>query len=203
MNAPQQLGFDAMLSDAKTENHQRMRARETAHMPETMQEAVPFYRDLLERHHAAMLTADTEQVAELREEAHLLAELLNGGDPGILAHPEAPGYVLADQTAAPDGTVPIWGQKGRFTVTIDGMAVAIAMEGLFSVCSHAHWLGFQARAVDPTKPFLSETGFRSFLGIYADPVRGVSPGAFAENVLRAYVQKELKGKLCMIKSISN
>ena len=199
MGAPQQLGFDALLADAKAENRQRRFARETAHMPETMAAALPFYRDLLARHHAAMLAGDAPLVADLREEAHTLAELLNGGDPGILAHPDAPGYVLAEQTAAPDGQIPLWGQQGRFTVTIDRMAVRVAMEGLFSVCSHAHWLGFQARAVDPAQPFLSETGFRSFLGIYAEPVQGLTTSAFVEKVLRAYVQKDLKGRLRRIK----
>ena len=49
MNQPQQLGFgfDDMLKE-----------QETAHLPGTMDAAIPFYRNLIERHHAAMLAGD-------------------------------------------------------------------------------------------------------------------------------------------------
>lgn len=55
-----------------------------------MEEAVPFYRDLLAKQHQAMLTGDIEEAMALRSEAHLLAEKLNGYAPGILADEEAP-----------------------------------------------------------------------------------------------------------------
>ena len=39
-----QLGFGDLLADADTANEQRQLDRETAHLPGTMAEALPFYR---------------------------------------------------------------------------------------------------------------------------------------------------------------
>ena len=73
-----QLGSNALLSGADSENRGRTFERETAHLPGTMVCALPYYRGLLDRHHAAMLAADAE-------EAHKLERKLNGGEPGIIA----------------------------------------------------------------------------------------------------------------------
>jgi hypothetical protein len=74
MTQPQQLGFgfDAMLKE-----------QETVHLPGTMDEAIPFYRKLIERHHTAMLAGDVPAAMKLCEEAHELAVKVNGGDAGI------------------------------------------------------------------------------------------------------------------------
>jgi hypothetical protein len=37
-----------------------------------MDAALPFYRDLISRHHSAMLAGDAETVTALRDEAHYL-----------------------------------------------------------------------------------------------------------------------------------
>tara|TARA_R110002110_G_scaffold257206_2_gene473164 strand:- start:19425 stop:19757 length:333 start_codon:yes stop_codon:yes gene_type:complete len=105
----EQLGFDDLLSDTDRDNRERIFGRATAHLPETMAEAVPYYWTLLDQHHAAMMEADVEEAMRLRKEAHNLAVKLNGGDGGILAHDNAPGYVLARETAAPIGIEPLWG----------------------------------------------------------------------------------------------
>ena len=52
--------------------------------------------------------------------------------------------------------------------------------------------------MDYDRPFLSETGYRSFLGIYADPVPGMLPDEFAHEVVQSYVARALKGKLLAI-----
>lgn len=166
-----------------------------------MDKALPFYRDLIDRHHAAMLAANVDEVMRLRDEADKLALRLNGGEPGILAHDDAPGYVLARGTAAAAGAVPLWGQTGDFIIAVDGMRVRIEQDGIFGICSHAClWLGFKAHAVDLDRPFLSETGYRSFLGIHADPRPGLTPDAFAREVIAAHVARDLKGGLVPIKA---
>ena len=71
-HAPGQLGFDALLSVADSDNRARKFERETAHLPATMEEALPFYRILLRQHHAAMLGADVDEAIRLREEARKL-----------------------------------------------------------------------------------------------------------------------------------
>ena len=194
-----QLGFDALLSAAAQDNSRRKFERETAHLPGTMYVALPFYRQILERHNAAMMAADIDETMGLREEAHQLARRLNGGDTGILAGPDSPGNVLARDTAAPENTVPLWGQEGSFIITIEDMRVRIEMDGMFGIgAGFGFWPGFSAHAVDTDKPFISETGYRSFLGIHADAESGLTPDAFAAKVIRAHIAHHLKGRLVRI-----
>jgi hypothetical protein len=158
-----QLGFDALLAAFDETNVEQAFARETAHLPSTIDEAMPFMRGLIERHHAAMLVDDFDEVMDLREEARLLASRLNGGKPGILAGNDAPGCVLERETAAPVGAQPLWGQHGEFCVTIGAMEVRVEIDGMFGIGSTS-CLGpaFYAHAVDYARPFLSETGYRLF-----------------------------------------
>ena len=190
-----QLGFDAFLADAEAENRARKFERETGHLPGTMDRALPFYRVLLRQHHAAMLAADVDETMRLREEAHRFALRLNGGEPGILAGPDAPGCVLEDETAASPGAVPLWGQTGEFVITVDRMRVRIEQDGIFGIAAcHCLWPGFSAHAVEFERPFLSPTGYRSLLGIYAEPVPHMSPDEFVREVIATYVTRDLKGR---------
>lgn len=194
-----QLGFEGLLTTAAEDNRKRKVERETGHLPGTMEEAIPFYRLLIRQHHAAMLASDVEAAMRLRKEADLLALRLNNGEPGILAGEDAPGSVLSRETAAAPGTVPLWGQEGEFVIVVGGMRVRIEMDGMFGIgSSFGYWPGFAAHAVDHLSPFISETGYRSFLGIHADPVAGLTPDMFAEKIIAAHIRGELKGKLVAI-----
>jgi hypothetical protein len=194
-----QLGFGELLADAESANVRRQLDRETAHLPGTMAEALPFYRAMIDRHHAAMLAADIEEAMRIREDAHRLAAKLNGGTCGIIAGPDAPGCILESETEAAPGTVPLWGQAGEFTVAVDAMRVRIEIKGMFGIGgTFSPFPGFYARAVDMNRPFLSETGFRSFLGVYGDPVPGLTPEEFVRAVIAAHVRRELKGRLTAI-----
>lgn len=195
----QQLGFDELLQVAAHDNAARRLDRQTAHLPGGMDEAIPFFRGLIAKHHAAMLAADVEQVTRLRKEARLLAVKLNGGNAGICAHDDAPAYVLARATQAELGTVPLWGQTAEFEVAVAGAAVRIEMDGIFGIGgSSCFWLGFSAHAVDWQRPFISETGYLSFLGVCADPVPGLTPAAYVEQCIMAHVRHELRGRLVAI-----
>jgi hypothetical protein len=194
-----QLGFDGFLSDAETVNRVREQDRKTAHLPGTMAEGFPYYRSLMERHHAAMLAADIEQALALREEAHLLAEKLNGFEPGIIADEDAPGCVLERGTRAADGVAPIWGQQGSFEILVGNIRVRIEMDGMFGIgAAYMSWPGFSAHAVEYGKPFLSETGYRSFLGLHGELLAGETPDAFAFRAVSSHVARELKGRLLTI-----
>jgi hypothetical protein len=46
---------------------------------------------------------------------------------------------------------------------------------------------------DYDKPFLSETGYRSFIGIFAPHESGVTPEDFAKGVIRGHLKREHKG----------
>lgn len=192
---PNQLGFDDLLAQAETDNRMRTEREAHAHLPGTMEDALPYFRALLERHHAAMVDGDLDAVNRLRGEAHDLAYKLNNFEPGILADEDAPGYVLARLTHAQEGQVPLWGQTGSFEIRHKTMRVRIEMEGLLGICASAAWLGFAAHAVEKKKLFLSETGYRSFLGVGGALCPGYTPGTFAACIIAAHVERDLKGTL--------
>ena len=193
------FGFDALLSDAQTQNKQRKIARETAHLPGAMEAAIPYYRTLIRQHHAAMLAADLKQAMALREEAHLLAVKLNGGSRhGIISvvDENAPGHVLTREAASPEGAIPLWGQDGAFDIEVAGVGVRIEIGGMFGIgAGVAFWPGFSAHAIDPNRPFITETGYRSFLGVQAAPQPGFTPDSFAAKVIESYVRTACKGAL--------
>jgi hypothetical protein len=90
---------------------------------------------------------------------------------------------------------PMWGQTGSFTINIDGMPIRIEQDGIFGTGTlHMTWPPFGAHAVDYQKPFISETGYRCFIGVHADMVSGITPDDFAREMIRAYMQRECKGK---------
>jgi hypothetical protein len=195
-----QLGFNSLLDEAEEANTARTLAKELEHLPGSMEEALPFFRSLMERHHAAMLAGFESEAMELREEADRLATKLNNYEPGIIAGDDAPGCVLERLTRAEDGTEPLWGQTGAFEIVHGGMRVQIEMEGIFGVASNVFpWLGFAAHAVEWGKPFLSETGYRSFIGLRGGLQSGMTPDSFAREIVSLHVSRELKGKLLAIK----
>lgn len=197
----QQLGFDALLSDAESENSSRQQRLAASHLPATFADAVPYYRALIGRHHAAMLAADVESAMALREEAHLLAEKLNGFEPGIIADEDAPGCVLESAARAAAGAVPLWGQSGSFEIVCGSMRVQIELDGMFGTgATYMTWPGFFARAVEWDQPFFSETGYRRFLGLCGELAAGETPDGFAARVIASYVARELKGKLRAIEA---
>jgi len=198
-SAPQQLGFEFLLFASDADNEKRRQEKECAHLPGSMEEALPFYRALIEQHHAAMLVGDSVTVQRMRDEADGLALKLNNYEPGILADEDAPGCMLARETRAPDGVIPLWGQEGSFIITRGAMRVRIELEGLFGIgSSFMSWPGFSAHAVDWGKPFLSETGYRSFLGLGGALEPGHTPDSFCAAIIEAHVMRALKGKLRMI-----
>ena len=200
-NAPlPPLDFETLLAETDRVNANRVLARETAALPATMNEALPFFRDLIERHHAVMLRADTASAMAIRAEAEQLATKLNGFEPGYLADSNAPGCVLDRKTRARKGKVPLWGQSGAFEVAVQDMRAWIEMDGVFGISgSCTAWLDFKVRAIEWDKPFISETGYRSFLGLGGELVPGLTPDAFVREVIAQHIKVALKGKPVAIK----
>lgn len=76
------------------------------------------------------------------------------------------------------------------------------MSGMFRVGATAMpFLGFSLRALDNAKPFLSETGFRSFLGVSVAPALGMTMEGFVLRVIENYVDTELRGELIQIRPL--
>lgn len=171
-------------------------------MPATMEEGETYFRALILQHHDAMVKGDAKEVARLRDEAHNLAYKLNNFEPGILAGEDAPGCVLAKRTRAPDGQVPLWGQEGSFEIRHRDMRVRIDMQGMFGIAATAMaWMSFGANAIDLDRPFLSETGYRSFMGCGGALEAGYTPDTFAAAIVRSHVERDLKEKLRKITPI--
>ena len=194
-----QLAFDDLLGAAEQHNADREWEKATSHLPATMERALPFFRELLKRHHAAMLAADVGEVRRIREEAAQLALKLNGRRPGYLADETSPGSVLRRETKSPPGSVPLWGQKGSFTLEFEAFRVRIETPGIFGgLHFDRFWLGFDAHAIHRDRPFLSETGFHSFLSAGAETWPNITVDLFCRGIIDAHVRDVLKGKLVAI-----
>ncbi|MEO0916761.1 MAG: hypothetical protein AAFY31_07215 [Pseudomonadota bacterium] len=194
-----QLGFDALLQDADAENVARVFATETAHLPCDWTVALEYHRNQITAHHAAMLASDFDTALAIRKEACLLARKLNNGQAGILAGDDAPGCQLDKHAAAADGTIPLWGQSGQFDITAAGLSARCEMKGMFGIGSTSMpYLGFSLRALNSSELFLSNSGYRSFLGASVSPEVGMTTEGFVRRVITAFVEQELRGKLVRI-----
>lgn len=196
---PDQLGFGDLLAEADKSNAERAFSKETKHLPDTWSEALRYHGQQILDHNAAMLACDFDTAFSIREDAHLLAKKLNGGDPGILADNDSPGCRLERACAANAGDVPLWGQQGAFKLIVCGVACRIAFHGMFGTgARYMPYLGFEARAKEGSRHFVSETGYRSFLGYSIPPEPGLTPADFVERVITSHVEDQLNGTLVPI-----
>ena len=196
---PEQMGFDALLKDTDAQNAAQAFAKETAHFPNNWAEALAFHKAQIVEHHAAMLANAFDAAIHIRKDAHLLAAKLNGGTIGILAGKDAPGCKLDAAARAEAGKPPLWGQSGMFDIHAAGLHARVDMGGMFGIGATATpFLGFSVLSIDRSKSFLSETGYRSFLGCTVPPETGMTPADFVRRVIEAYVATELGGQLMRI-----
>ena len=194
-----QLGF-GFLADMERDREQKEFDARYGHLPSTMPEGIALYRQMIDRHHEMMMAGDVDGTMALRKSARDLAVKLNRGKSAIYWGEKAPARILEEQTKAPKGTVPRWGQTGWFEIAIGKMRVGIEQHGMFGICaSNLYWPGFAAHAVQTDEPFLSETGYRSFLNAGLSEggkvVSGVGPDGVASEIIFQYVAQELRGKL--------
>lgn len=99
---------------------------------------------------------------------------------------------LMAQLAAPPGTVPMFGQPGRFLIELFGCRVDFDYEGLFGIC------GGNAHVVDLDKPFFSNTGYRSFqVGATVIHSGGLDCKSYMERVCTAQFTEGGKKKVVL------
>lgn len=99
---------------------------------------------------------------------------------------------LASVSAQKDGFEPIFGQKGRFLISVAGCRVDFRYSGLFGIC------GGEAHVVDLDKPFISETGYRSYQVCPMDYLissDGLSVRGWLERVCEAQLTEAGKKKI--------
>ena len=192
MTNHEQLGFNDLLADAAETNAKHVFEKQTAHLPDTIEEAIVM-------HHEVMLTGDLETAYAIRHEAHLMARKINGGAFGIFADVYAPGRVLARASRASDGEPPLWGQSATFEIALESVLCRVEFQGIFGKgLITTPGLGFEVSAVDRSQPFISKTDYRSFLGYGMYPDLGMTPKGFAERVIKHHVETQLKGALVQI-----
>ncbi|MDD2859561.1 MAG: hypothetical protein PHT60_15515 [Acidiphilium sp.] len=180
------MGQKRTKAEAPKDERERTAAALAATMPEDRAGLLDVAAQAVADMHAAIMAAD-ETAAEAaggRYEAAVWK--LNGGQFfGCMdsSNPEAGGILAEDHCRAAPGTVPMWGQRGEFLITVSGIRAVVDVRdgyGLFRVS-----LGFHV--VDVDAPFISETGFRSHFDTAqaGHTVEDVARAAFA-----AYLAKE-------------
>lgn len=165
-----------------------------AELPEDDEGLVEEFGACLERYHDAAIAGD--ETAMVNEALRMEAAISNvwhcppgekyGGDDRFDCWRSAASWLL-DQTAAPDGEVPLYGQRGRFMLMVLGCRTDFHYDGLFGIC------GGSANVIDLDRPFYSDTGFRSFQVCphgYVLHTGGIEP----DDYLRRVCEKQLESQ---------
>lgn len=110
--------------------------------------------------HAAVLESDGAAAEDASDRYDAVIWKLNGGTffaSRDCRNLDAPGHVVERHCAARPGDVPMWGQVGEFLILVDDIESVVEVRGDFGLFR----AGFDFHAVDPTAPYISETGFKS------------------------------------------
>ncbi|MBW5287779.1 hypothetical protein [Burkholderia gladioli] len=110
--------------------------------------------------HAAVLEADDKAADAAADRYDAVVWKLNGGTlrgSRDVANPDAAGHLVEQHCSAAPGTVPMWGQRGEFLITVSGVRAVVELGDGFG----RFRIGFAFHVVDADKPFISETGYKS------------------------------------------
>jgi len=165
-------------------------------LPADREGYITLYSMLLADYHRAAVADDMDEQRRVANQLHAMADELfdrthDGGDPfqsrgqGHYCWYDAARW-LARQTAAADWQEPMFGQMGRIEIDIDGCRVDFRYEGIFAIC------GGSGRPMDDCKPFISETGYRSFQVSPADYILYTEGKTFTQWMTNA-VRAQLTG----------
>lgn len=110
--------------------------------------------------HASVLACDEDGATVARDRYSAIVWKLNGGT--LFAcmdrcSPEAGGLLAEAHCRAEPGTVPKWGQRGEFLISVQGIRSRVEVSEGFGRFS----LHLEFNAVDPHALFISRTGYRS------------------------------------------
>lgn len=110
--------------------------------------------------HAAVLEANAKAADAAADRYEAVVWKLNGGTffgARDVANPNAAGHLVERHCSAAPGTVPMWGQRGEFLITVSGVRAVVELRDGFG----RYRVGFAFHVVDADKPFISETGYKS------------------------------------------
>lgn len=130
------------------------------------------------RRNVATLTGDADGLERCARDHDRLVMVLNGGTMfGSYSGADSVGQTLDRMLAAPDGSVPSWGQAGRFLINVNGMLSVVEYSSR-NVGFMEHFSFFACQA---GRPYISETGFRS--DYFNTPTTGLTVKEAAERRL--------------------
>ena len=172
----------------------RKRRRELAKNPALIKAALPGFLDLLREFDAYMKADDIAGAMLVHDRANDYAADLQGGNFGMLCLDGA-AHLLERAAAAPDGELPMWGQRGNFIVRVGLTPIRFEVDGIFGICDPFH---FSIHAVKWDKPFPSETGYRSFFQSMAHVPVGATVADWVTDCVNGYIRENCKKGLPMI-----
>lgn len=164
----------ARLRELKEDRDEK---RMLAVLPDDLDQLVLLYgKELAARHDAIIRNSEIEFAIHDRG-LELLEMKANGGTEFGSATEKSPAEQLRKRNMAAVGEVPMWGQRGVFALDAHNVPHIVQSSESYNLSVHA---------VDPKLPFISSTGFRSFVGEGDGPAFGVT----VEDQARAYIEEE-------------
>lgn len=124
----------------------------TVDLPDTLEGLLPYARQATTAYDTAQRTMDERAAEAAAHQWEAYAWKMNGGD--FCGSGKARDE-LSEALRAELGAVPIWGQRGRFLLQIDGMLAAVQIKDNFG------WGSMDFYAAERDQPFFSSTGYRS------------------------------------------
>ena len=173
----------------------KYRQRELAANPAQIKAALPGFFDLLGKFDACMKADDVEGAMRVHELADKYAADLQGGSSFGILTDEGAATLLEDAAAAPDGEVPMWGQRGNFVLRVGLTLIRFEVDGIYGVCDPFH---FSIHAVNWDKPFPSGTGYRSFFTSMQHVPVGATVADWVADSVQRYIREECRKGLPMI-----
>nr|WP_012443532.1 hypothetical protein [Salmonella enterica]ABS71067.1 KlcB [Salmonella enterica subsp. enterica serovar Dublin] len=167
----------------KTERQEKA-AVIAASLPEDRGELMDAAAEAIRQYDAAIVGCDDDAAHSARDRYEAVIWKLNGNSFfGTKADADSPGYQVERHCAATPGTVPLWGQKGEFLMTVEGIRAVVEFgDGYGSMYAH-----FAFHAVDLDLPFISETGYRSH---FTPVMGGMTVDEAAEAIMRAILAEK-------------
>jgi hypothetical protein len=144
--------------------------------------------------HAAVLEADDKAADTAADQYDAVVWKLNGGTfrgARDVANSNAAGHLVERHCCAAPGTVPMWGQRGEFLITVSGVRAVVELGDGFG----RYRIGFAFHVVDADKPFISETGYKSHFAAFQS-------GRTVEQVAIAVFSACLAEGRCMVDAAS-
>lgn len=174
------------LSKADAEYEAEKKARQAeleaalAKLPDGLDEIIADTKATIDKYDDAMRAGDEAESRKLSQRLSHLEIKANDGTSFGVDTDESDAEKVRNAASAPIGTIPKWGQRGVFTLNVDGMDFIV---------THDAGSGPAIFAAHEDKPFPSKTGYRSMLGSKLNGLGKSVETAWSE-AIEAYIAEE-------------